>query len=150
MRRRACAYCPKSSKSKGRGRVSPANLKTEVGPCLRLRWLLFSDGAESAGGRVLIHCQAGVSRSSTLAIAYVMARSHLAMLDAFRYVKSRRSIVAPNFNFMGQLLEFETALKLNPPRGSLRQPRHDVVEFIARWQLNDPTAASDPLDIASD
>jgi len=75
-----------------------------------------------------------------------MARSHLAILDAFRYVKSRRPIVAPNFNFMGQLLEFETTLKLNP-RSSLKQPRHNVVEFIARWQFNDPTAASNPLDI---
>ena len=97
---------------------------------------------------MLIHCQAGVSRSSTLAIAYVMARSRLPMLDAFRFVKSRRAIVAPNFNFMGQLLEFETALKHGgaPRAGALRRPRDDVVAFISQWG---PAPSAD-LDVTTD
>ena len=101
-----------------------------------------------AGGRVLIHCQAGVSRSSTLAIAYVMARSNLAMLDAFRFVKSRRPIVAPNFNFMGQLLEFETALK-HGRTGAPRRMRDDVMAFISECQQREPVAAGD-LDMTTE
>jgi dual specificity MAP kinase phosphatase len=67
----------------------------------------FIDGAREAGGRVLVHCQAGVSRSPTIVIAYLMARSQKRLNDAFSFVKDRRPIVAPNLNFMGQLLEFE-------------------------------------------
>jgi hypothetical protein len=60
-----------------------------------------------------------------------MARSQLGMLDAFRFVKSRRPIVAPNFNFMGQLLDFETALA----RGLVtRHPQRDVIGFITDCQ----------------
>lgn len=69
--------------------------------------IAFIDGVREVNGRVLVHCQAGVSRSPTIVIAYLMARSHKTLADAFSYVKERRAIVAPNLNFMGQLLEFE-------------------------------------------
>ncbi len=71
----------------------------------------FIDSARRAGGAVLIHCQAGVSRSPTIALAYLIKHCPMSMVDAYRYVKSRRSIISPNLNFMGQLLEFEQALK---------------------------------------
>jgi dual specificity MAP kinase phosphatase len=67
----------------------------------------FIDDAREANGRVLVHCQAGVSRSPTIVIAYLMARNHQNLCEAFSFVKDRRSIVAPNLNFMGQLLEFD-------------------------------------------
>jgi len=107
---------------------------------------LSTDCVDANGGHVLIHCQAGVSRSSTVAIAYVMARSDLTMMDAFRFVKSRRQIVAPNFNFMGQLLEFETALK-HGRTGARRFQRDDVMAFISECRQRDPLPSSD-LDIA--
>ncbi|CAF2336903.1 unnamed protein product [Rotaria sp. Silwood2] len=63
-------------------------------------------------GRVLIHCLAGISRSPAVAIAYVMRHLHLSVDDAYQYVKQRRSQISPNFNFLGQLSEYERNLSL--------------------------------------
>jgi len=72
---------------------------------------LFIDAAKKSGGSVLIHCQAGVSRSPTIAIAYLIKYFSMKMLDAYQYIKIRRSIISPNLNFMGQLLEFEQTIR---------------------------------------
>lgn len=39
-----------------------------------------------------------------------MSTKKLRMEEAYEYVRSRRRIVSPNFNFMGQLLNFESKL----------------------------------------
>ena len=51
---------------------------------------------------------AGISRSVTLTIAYLMRHFGLAMQTAYQYVKDRRPAISPNLNFMGQLVEFES------------------------------------------
>uniref|UniRef100_A0A3P8SM72 protein-tyrosine-phosphatase n=1 Tax=Amphiprion percula TaxID=161767 RepID=A0A3P8SM72_AMPPE len=66
--------------------------------------------AYQSGQGVLVHCQAGVSRSATIVIAYLMKHTLMTMTDAYKYVRSRRPVVSPNLNFMGQLLEFERDL----------------------------------------
>jgi dual specificity MAP kinase phosphatase len=104
----------------------------------------FTDSVRERQGRVMIHCQAGVSRSSTIAIAYIMARSSLGMIDAFRFVKSRRSIVAPNFNFLGQLLDFESALKQGLVAS---RPDLDVSSMIAAEYQPPPPTPSLPLNM---
>lgn len=74
-------------------------------------WLfLLSEEAHQAGMGLLIHCQAGVSRSATIVIAYLMKHTWMTMTDAYKFVKTRRPIISPNLNFMGQLLEFEEDL----------------------------------------
>lgn len=74
-------------------------------------WLFsFTEEAYQSGQGVLVHCQAGVSRSATIVIAYLMKHTLMTMTDAYKYVRSRRPVVSPNLNFMGQLLEFERDL----------------------------------------
>ena len=58
---------------------------------------------------ILIHCMAGISRSVTLTIAYLMKHFTMPMQAAYQYVKERRPAISPNLNFMGQLVEFETS-----------------------------------------
>ncbi|KAG9346473.1 hypothetical protein JZ751_006784, partial [Albula glossodonta] len=70
----------------------------------------FIEEAHQSGQGVLVHCQAGVSRSATIVIAYLMKHTLMTMTDAYKYVRSRRPVVSPNLNFMGQLLEFERDL----------------------------------------
>lgn len=61
----------------------------------------------SSGGRVFVHCYAGVSRSAATVIAYFMATRRMAFFDAFDYVKSKRQVVFPNFGFQRQLKEYQ-------------------------------------------
>lgn len=72
--------------------------------------LVSAEEAHQAGMGLLIHCQAGVSRSATIVIAYLMKHTWMTMTDAYKFVKTRRPIISPNLNFMGQLLEFEEDL----------------------------------------
>jgi len=71
----------------------------------------FIDEAKKANTGVLVHCQAGISRSPTIAVAYLMKNYLMAMAEAYKFVKTRRSIISPNLNFMGQLWEFEQVLR---------------------------------------
>merc|ERR1719411_1483852 len=71
----------------------------------------FIDLAKSNSSGVLVHCQAGISRSPTIAVAYLMKFYPMAMSDSYKFVKVKRSIISPNLNFMGQLWEFEQGLR---------------------------------------
>jgi protein-tyrosine phosphatase len=63
---------------------------------------------------VLVHCNAGVSRSPTFIIAYLLQkRMFTTFRDAFDYVKSKRAIINPNFGFIMQLLQLEKEIFTN-------------------------------------
>ncbi|KAF0878296.1 DUS9 phosphatase, partial [Crocuta crocuta] len=80
----------------------------------------FIDEALSQNCGVLVHCLAGVSRSVTVTVAYLMQKRHLSLNDAYDLVKRKKSNISPNFNFMGQLLDFERSLRLEERRARER------------------------------
>ncbi|KAG7332061.1 hypothetical protein KOW79_003895 [Hemibagrus wyckioides] len=68
----------------------------------------FIDSVKESGGRVLVHCQAGISRSATICLAYLIHAQRVRLNEAFDFVKRRRQVISPNLAFMGQLQQFET------------------------------------------
>lgn len=66
----------------------------------------FIDQARDQSGVVLVHCNAGVSRSVSVVIGYLMTREKLSFADAFSQVKSARPSARPNEGFYQQLLHY--------------------------------------------
>jgi hypothetical protein len=60
-----------------------------------------------------IHCRAGVSRSSSIVIAYIMWKNKINFEEALLFVKSKRKCISPNPGFEMQLKKFEQILKQN-------------------------------------
>ncbi|OWF34561.1 Dual specificity protein phosphatase 3 [Mizuhopecten yessoensis] len=57
-----------------------------------------------SGGKVMVNCKVGGSRSATLVLAYLMIKHHLTIQDATRLVRSKREI-CPNDGFLQQLCD---------------------------------------------
>lgn len=56
---------------------------------------------------VLVHCRSGVSRSSTVVLAFLVRNMGMRLFDAFFLLRSKRSIVTPNIGFMDKLMQLE-------------------------------------------
>ncbi|MEE6469420.1 hypothetical protein FKM82_008618 [Ascaphus truei] len=61
-------------------------------------------------GATLVHCAAGVSRSASLCIAYLMKYHKVSLIEAYNWVKTRRPIIRPNVGFWKQLIDYERKL----------------------------------------
>lgn len=70
----------------------------------------FIDNVMKSGGCVLVHCNAGISRSATIVLAYLMKAKAMSLNDAFTYLRSKRPSSFPNPGFMIQLKTFEDML----------------------------------------
>ncbi|GAA5865838.1 hypothetical protein JCM1840_006269 [Sporobolomyces johnsonii] len=82
--------------------TSTTNIIEHFVPCAD-----FIDSALSKGQNVLVHCQAGVSRSTTLVAAYLMLKLKLNVEQAVDKIRSVRPQVEPTQFFMLQLELFE-------------------------------------------
>jgi protein-tyrosine phosphatase len=61
---------------------------------------------------VLVNCYAGISRSSTFIIAYLMNKYNMNLDDAYSFVINKRLIIKPNSGFLKILKSYEEYLKL--------------------------------------
>ena len=66
--------------------------------CVEFIW-----SAINQGGRVLVHCFAGVSWSASMVIAYLMTEMGMSFAEAFSFVKQKWIVIFPNFGFVKQL-----------------------------------------------
>ncbi|SPC62823.1 uncharacterized protein UHOD_05655 [Ustilago sp. UG-2017b] len=100
-------------------------------------------------GKILVHCQCGVSRSATLVIAFVMqaaamrygfetARTLLGMHDCYNMVKDKSASISPNISLIYQLVEWER--HLSSAAGRLR----DVLGMGCGGSEGEPGSHSDP------
>lgn len=98
----------------------------------------FIDCVREKGGKVLVHCEAGISRSPTICMAYLMKAKQFRLKDAFDYIKQRRSVVSPNFGFMGQLLQYESEILPSTPQAPSCQGEAAGSSFLAHLQTLSP------------
>ncbi|KAJ6512109.1 protein-tyrosine phosphatase-like protein [Mycena vitilis] len=67
----------------------------------------FIDNAITQGGRVLVHCNGGISLSPAFVVMFVMQHYQLSWEDALHMVQNRRYCISPNGGFLTQLKEYE-------------------------------------------
>lgn len=83
-----------------------ADLEPHFKPATR-----FINKARKAGDAVLVHCQQGVSRSSSIILAYMMVFENLDLKEAYKRLKIIRPVVKPKKNFLCQLIALEKRVK---------------------------------------
>jgi len=60
-----------------------------------------------SSGPVLVHCRAGVSRSASLVVGYLMWKDKISLDKALTQVKKERSRAAPNVGFLRALVAWQ-------------------------------------------
>lgn len=73
----------------------------------------FIDEAITSGGRVLVHCNGGISLSPAFVVMFVMQHYQLSWEDALHMVQNRRYCISPNGGFLTQIKEYEAIYKAN-------------------------------------
>lgn len=66
-----------------------------------------------ANKKVLIHCAAGISRSASFVIAYLVRMHKFCLVEAIKYIKCKRAIILPNDGFIVQLILYEIYILQN-------------------------------------
>eukprot|EP01062_Namystynia_karyoxenos_P063074 TRINITY_DN55898_c0_g1_i1.p2 TRINITY_DN55898_c0_g1~~TRINITY_DN55898_c0_g1_i1.p2 ORF type:complete len:248 (+),score=76.45 TRINITY_DN55898_c0_g1_i1:91-834(+) len=100
----------------------------------------FIERGRASGGKVLVHCSRGISRSATLVISYLMRHQGLGLDAAFAVVQRARPCVDPNLGFVLCLERLEERLRAGA--GALDQPDTEPPQPAARPWLRLLVAAA--------
>ena len=91
---------------------------------------------KAAGGKVLVHCRAGISRSSSLVLAYLLhTNTYTGLKEALQFVVQQRPIVCPNVGFRQQLINEECRLNPDGAGSTLEELESIIVEYGKIWSL---------------
>ncbi|KAI4807912.1 hypothetical protein KUCAC02_027687 [Chaenocephalus aceratus] len=77
----------------------------------------IKNALSSPTGKVFVHCAMGLSRSSTLVLAYLIIHENMTLVDAIKAVSANRHI-SPNNGFLEQLRELDIKLHYQGPARS--------------------------------
>jgi dual specificity MAP kinase phosphatase len=90
------------------------------------------DRAREQGGKVLVHCRVGVSRSATVTIAYVMKHLGITLVEAYLIVRSRRLsvLIQPNMRLMYNLCGWEVKLATDRAAGDPERLRTELARCV--------------------
>lgn len=74
--------------------------------------LNFIEKAVGDGNKVLVHCQAGISRSGAIVVAYIMRKFELDYDTALKKAREKRNCINPNKSFESQIRNHITNKKI--------------------------------------
>lgn len=102
----------------------------------------FIKSALSQGGKVLVHCQAGVSRSASVVLAYLMAVERTGVQAALASLRQTYPCAYPNEGFMHQLQlwhEMQYEFKASHPGYTMVMMRQLAMRYDAGEELSSIT-----------
>ncbi len=79
------------------------NISQDILGYLKMAIEFIHNARSTPNAKLLVHCHAGISRSVSFAIAYVMWAEGLSYEDGLKLIHTYRSVADPNLNFAGQL-----------------------------------------------
>ena len=82
----------------------------DISQCFEEAYEWIRSGLEK--GNVLVHCAAGVSRSATFILVYLMRSRQEGFENSLAYLRTKRPICNPNQGFQRQLKEYASKLGL--------------------------------------
>ena len=88
----------------------------------------FVRRARSEGGKILVHCEAGVSRSCSFVMGVLIASHEMSFKNAFDRVTLVRRVCNPNAGFCSQLIAFAKRFRSS----TVSRPRLYVVTSIEK------------------
>ncbi|KAM9971927.1 hypothetical protein ACTFIW_011915 [Dictyostelium discoideum] len=110
----------------------------------------FINDCKKQGGRILIHCAMGISRSTTVVLAYLMKEDHMTYTDAFTFCKQKRSCINPNFGFVKQLKDYQQHLTLEwEKQEKLKKQQQQTLNNTESLSKKLQLDVSDPLSNSS-
>ena len=71
----------------------------DIAPVLDESLEFIIRSSKDSTGNILVHCYAGVSRSASLVLYFIMKLKNVDYDTALKYLRTRRSIVRPNSGF---------------------------------------------------
>nr|CAB3262627.1 uncharacterized protein LOC100180990 [Phallusia mammillata] len=117
--------------------------ESDLLPHWNITWK-FVNEARRAGGKCLVHCKMGISRSGATVAAYLMKEKQWTKTAALQFVQKCRSIVNPNPSFLKQLDEYEGILAASSQR------HNKLFRSRSESSLSEPSIADDhPVAVVS-